>query len=113
MPACWYWSPRASHAETDHRPHAVASDVGQSGNLTGDSLRVDDDTGEARCQQWLDTSFDNRLPINGFGYLARNYFNYARLEMRKRKANLPGYVRSRDDVFGHRFALRDEQLLGG
>jgi hypothetical protein len=73
--------------------NVVASDIAQSGTRTRDSggtLLADYEMGNGWRQQWLGMHFGDQLQVNDFGYLARNNFNYAHWEVRKRNTNLPG-----------------------
>jgi hypothetical protein len=71
----------------------VGSDIRQPGSRTRDTgatLLADYEMGNGWRQQWLGMHFGDQLQINDFGYLARNNFNYAHWEVRKRNTALPG-----------------------
>ena len=70
----------------------VGSDIRQPGTRTRDSgatVLADYEMGNGWRQQWLGMHFGDQLQINDFGYLARNNFNYAHWEVRKRNTALP------------------------
>jgi hypothetical protein len=72
--------------------NVVGSDIRQSGTRTRDSgatVLADVEMGDGWRQQWLGMHFGDQLQINDFGYLARNNFNYAHWEVRKRNTALP------------------------
>ncbi len=72
--------------------NVVGSDIEQSGVHVRDSgatVLANLEMSRGWRQQWLGMHFGDQLQINDFGYLARNNFNYAHWEVRKRNTALP------------------------
>ncbi len=89
--------------------NVVGSDILQSGVRTRDSgatLLADYEMGDGWRQQWLGMHFGDQMQVNDFGYLARNNFNCAHGEVRKRNTALPA-----DSVYSsHDWHFRTDAL---
>ncbi len=88
----------------------VGSDIVQSGARKtgyGATILADYEMQDGWRQQWLGMHFDDRLQVNDFGYLARNNFDYAHWEVRKRISDLPADSRYSDHDWHFRFDALD------
>lgn len=107
-----HWHP---NARLTIGTNLVGSDIEQHGTRTqggGATFLADYEMDDGWRQQWLAMHFDDRLQVNDFGFLARNNFDYAHWEVRKRVTDLPAGSRYASHDWHFRFDALDNDDHG-